>query len=117
MDYIPFKLKIFPLQGLASLRFLNLSSNDISHLQEGVFRSLEVVKVIDLSRNPVTMFDNVFTHAKDLEQLYFRDSQRLQALTASSLHGAKNLRVLDLSGSVSLAEVDLEAFQGSKGKL
>ena len=82
--------------GFTNLTFLNISENEIVGTQD-LFCSIPSLKVLDLSRNAITVIRNTsFTNIMMLTHLYLNGNY-ITVIESSSFSALKELRTLDLS--------------------
>jgi Leucine-rich repeat (LRR) protein len=83
---------------LQYLQELDLSSNNLRHIQPGVFQ-LEQLKVLRLSRNLLSHINpNSFIHLRNLKELYL-DQNSLRSIEPSFFNNLQNLEVFNISSN------------------
>lgn len=103
------------LQGLGSLRVLNLTHNRLRLLEEFP-EDLRSLQVLDLAFNQITRLqEEVFESLENLGELYLRGNW-ISSLIGDTFSSMKKLRVLDLSRNY-LENVPLEAFKSLETQL
>lgn len=80
---------------------LLLSGNDLEQLHADTFRTLQFLRVVDLSENRIRMLPDGLFFAEGLERLELRNNEMGRAPLTSLSHGAAStLHDLDLSGNL-----------------
>ena len=94
------------LWGLSSLRNLNLTSNNISHIVDNNFDGLESLKQLVLDRNNISSITSAaFHHLPNLEELNLAHNN-LSELAPRIFYKLNNLKKLDLSNNKILIFAD-----------
>ncbi len=84
--------------GIATLKDMRLSDNQLKHLDSAIFLELDNLEMLDLSYNVIeTLPANVFEHLISLDVLRLNSNTNLQEIDPDAFIGLRNLRVLDLA--------------------
>ena len=123
----------FPLNLLSTLKFLDLSSNSLTSLDQYSFQMLASLQSLDLSSNNIFVLNQMTFHASSpielgsvgmasssnrtsfgppsLEYLNLSDN-RLDKIPFSTIHNLSSLKVLDLSSNIISSTSDIIDYVG-----
>ena len=104
-----------PTLELPNLRHLDLSGNELTHIDMQYFRSLKNLRVLVLSGNPLSAITNtVLSEARRmvLQSINLSDTS-LDVYNGSALAGCPNLKTLNISWNVKLTAITHEGFQST----
>ncbi|KAL3509004.1 hypothetical protein ACH5RR_028405 [Cinchona calisaya] len=96
------------IKSLSKLQVLDLSGAGIKEFQDHSFQKNVDLKILDLSETAITWLpSNICTH-----NFYLKGCSRLEKMNC--LESPEKLEVLDLSGSSSLVDIDVNLFEQTK---
>lgn len=113
ITYTKLKLVVAALDLYKELEYLDMSHNQLEHVETCSFTNQERLKVLKLGHNPInTIVNDTFAGMMSLTRLYL-DSNALVALPAKAFVSLTSLQELDLSNN-RIASIHKEAFVGLK---
>ena len=104
-----------PTLELPNLRHLDLSGNELTHIDMQYFRSLKNLRVLVLSGNPLSAITNtVLSEARRMVlQSVNLSGTSLDVYNGSALAGCPNLKTLNISWNVKLTAITDDGFQST----
>jgi Leucine-rich repeat (LRR) protein len=108
---------------LTSLKYLNLSSNNLSIVTSYLFNNLVKLEVIDLSNNGIYAVEEfAFYRLSNLRDLYLYANQMYMSITNGSFYKLKSIQSVYIANSVLKVDnaiflfIDLWRYKNSKAK-
>ncbi|XP_066261719.1 chondroadherin-like isoform X2 [Euwallacea similis] len=101
----------FALSSLTELEVLNLGNNELTELVGNAIRSLQKLRILDLSRNKIDFVPETLSLLSDSLEALYLDHNWILEITDESFLGVQGIRILSLTNLQRLQNINANSFK------